>query len=52
MYANDVIVNGTRVRYYCTGCDHRVERIYIAPFVKGPDDKPFSPSKKINILSR
>lgn len=38
----------------CThpGCDHRVVRIYIAPYVKGPDDKPIVITDKIYNLSR
>ena len=39
---------------FCTvpGCDYRVERIYIAPYEKGPADKPLVITDKVYSLER
>lgn len=39
---------------FCTydKCDYREERVWINPYVKGPEDKPFSQSEKLYRLSQ
>ena len=48
-----IVVNGKRVRH-CTrhGCDYHEDRIYINPFVKGPEDKPLKQTDKVYALVR
>jgi len=48
-----VVENGKRVAFCVKeGCDRRVERIWIVPYIKGPDDAPFKVTDKINALVR
>lgn len=44
--------DGSLVRYCVHGCDHRLERIIINPYIKGPVGAPLVQSQKVYSLER
>lgn len=53
MMDSPVVENGRRTSHCVKdGCDHRVERIWLSPYIKGPDGAPLKITDKINALVR